>query len=132
MILLKILGRQLASAAKSTEIVIGDSGLTRLKKILKPNEFLRIDVESGGCSGFSYKFDIQPSNNLDQEEDLIFEREDYRVVINKHILGYLKGSKLEYNDTLIKSSFQLTNPVASNKCGCGSSFSVDLDKFERQ
>lgn len=114
-------------------IDIKESCLNRLKQILdKPHEeYLRIQVETGGCSGFSYHFDIEPNNELDPNEDLIFERDNYRVVVNKEVLTYMKGSAIEYTESLIKSSFQIVNPIAETKCSCGSSFSVDLSKLQR-
>lgn len=113
-------------------ITIEDSCLKRLKEILdKPEEeFLRINVETGGCSGFSYMFCIEQRDNLDPEEDLIFEREAYRIVINREILPYMKGAAIEYNESLIKSSFQVKNPIAETKCSCGASFSIDPKKIK--
>lgn len=114
-------------------INIKDSCLNRLKQILdKPQEeFLRIQVDTGGCSGFSYNFDIEQNNKLNPHEDLIFERDNYRVVINKEVLTYMKGSSIEYTESLIKSSFQIVNPIAETKCSCGSSFSIDLSKIQQ-
>lgn len=114
-------------------INIKDSCLDRLKQILdKPQEeFLRIQVETGGCSGFSYQFDIEPNTKLNPHEDLIFERDNYRVVINKEVLTFMKGSSIEYTESLIKSSFQIVNPIAETKCSCGTSFSVDLSKLQK-
>lgn len=132
MLLIKSLGRWASTDAKNL-ITIKDSCLMRLKKILtKPQEeFLRIHVETGGCSGFSYLFEIE-SKAIDPKEDLVFERENYRVVINKDILPYMRGSSIEYNESLIKSSFHVANPIAETKCSCGSSFSVDLNKLQQQ
>lgn len=118
--------------ATDANLTIEDSCLKRLKEIFDnpQEEFLRIDVETGGCSGFSYMFDIDNKNNLDPNEDLIFERESYRVVIKRDILPYMKGSIIEYNESLIKSSFQVKNPIAETKCSCGASFSIDPNKIK--
>lgn len=113
-------------------ITLEDSCLKRLREILdKPQEeYLRINVETGGCSGFSYMFDIDKKDNLDPNEDLIFERDSYRVVIHKDILPYMKGATIEFTESLIKSSFQVKNPIAETKCSCGASFSVDPSKIK--
>lgn len=141
MLFIKSLGRlastdstaNLTSATKNL-ITIKDSCLNRLKQILdKPQEeFLRIHVETGGCSGFSYLFEIETKNQINPNEDLVFERDNYRVVVNKEILPYMKGSSIEFNESLIKSSFQIVNPVAETRCSCGSSFSIDLNKFNKK
>lgn len=132
MLLIKSLGR-LASTDARNIITIKDSCLNRLKLILeKPQEeFLRVHVETGGCSGFSYKFEIE-NKEIDSKEDLVFERENYRVVINKEILPFMAGSSIEFNESLIKSSFNVTNPIAETRCSCGSSFSVDINKLKQQ
>lgn len=123
-----------SSNSSNNLISIKDSCLNRLKQILeKPDkEFLRIQVETGGCSGFSYTFDIQNNTNINSDEDIIFERDQYRVVLSKDILPYMEGSSIEYTESLIKSSFQVTNPIAETKCSCGSSFSVDLSKLTKK
>lgn len=132
MLVFKLLGRLASTDARSL-ITIKDSCLNRLKQILeKPTEeFLRIHVEAGGCSGFSYIFEID-NKPVDQKEDIVFERDNYRVVINKEVLPLMKGSSIEFEESLIKSSFHVSNPIAETKCGCGSSFSVDLNKLSKK
>lgn len=46
-------------------IVLSDTCVKRLKELCNDNVFLRLCVESGGCSGFQYKFtlDEQMSND---------------------------------------------------------------------
>ena len=124
-------------STKDTEkslLTIHDSCLQRLKTIIdKPDqEYLRINIETGGCSGFSYVFDIENAQQIEQNEDLIFERDNYRVVVNKDMLQFLKGSTIEFHESLIKSSFQVSNPVAETKCSCGSSFSVNLGDLQKR
>jgi iron-sulfur cluster assembly accessory protein len=94
--------------------------------------FLRVYVDSGGCSGFEYKFELD--NELDDEEDhVIVSRKDDengeerspRVVVDETSLGFLKGATLDYVVEMIKSSFVVRdNPQSESACGCGSSFAV--------
>lgn len=114
-------------------IKIDDSCLNRLKQVLNEprQEFLRVNVETGGCSGFSYVFDIEKDEQIQVNEDLVFERDHYRIVVNKEILPLINGSTIEYHESLIKSSFQVVNPIAEAKCSCGSSFSIDLSKLQK-
>lgn len=93
-------------------------------------ECLRIDVDNGGCSGFSYVFKIEQT--IDDKEDVVIEKDGCKVVVNKNVLPYIEGSSIEYNESLIKSSFRIVNPNAEQKCSCGSSFSVDIDKITSQ
>lgn len=129
-----ISSRYLTSNQSPADLIkIDDSCLERLKKILtQPDrEYLRINVETGGCSGFSYVFAIDYEQQIQADEDLIFKRDEYRVVVNKEILPFIKGSTVEYNESLIKSSFQIVNPIADSSCSCGSSFSVDLSRLQQ-
>lgn len=118
---------------QSNSISIKESCLNRLKQIIdKPREeFLRVQVETGGCSGFSYVFNIENNDTIAESEDLIFHKEQYRVIVSKDILPYIEGSSIEFNESLIKSSFQIVNPIAETKCSCGTSFSVDLSKLNK-
>lgn len=83
---------------------------------------LRLGVQGGGCSGFSYiiKFDSAARPN-----DHVFEFDGAKVFIDPRSLVYLKGLKLDYKNDLIQQAFVLDNPNASQSCGCGLSFSVE-------
>ena len=85
------------------------------------SKYFRITVLGGGCAGFQYKFDFDNSKNKD---DIIFKTEKIKVVIDNISLNLIKGSKIDYVNELIGSSFKITNPQASSSCGCGTSFSI--------
>ncbi|GAX80029.1 hypothetical protein CEUSTIGMA_g7468.t1 [Chlamydomonas eustigma] len=83
---------------------------------------LRIEVEGGGCSGFQYKFKLDSHVNSD---DTVFEQDGSRVVCDSVSLEFLKGSRIEFEDSLMRSSFVVSsNPNSETTCGCGSSFAV--------
>ena len=94
--------------------------ITQVLKIDKAKYF-RITVLGGGCAGFQYKFDFDNSKNIN---DTIFEKENIEVIIDNISLNLIKGSKIDYVNELIGSSFKITNPQASSSCGCGTSFSI--------
>jgi len=106
-------------------IIITKTCADRIKKVADPKEFLRIEVEGGGCSGFQYKF------NLDrdiQEDDRVFELEGSRVVVDETSLELIKGSTVDFKEELIRNSFTISsNPQAEKGCSCGSSFALRLD-----
>lgn len=83
---------------------------------------LRVAVLAGGCSGFQYRFELDPSVAPD---DLVVERGGARVVIDPASLDLLVGAELDYTDELMGSHFTVRNPNAASACGCGTSFSVD-------
>ena len=82
---------------------------------------LRVAVEGGGCSGFSYQIDITPAPDAD---DLVIERDGARLFVDPVSIAFLKGSEVDWVEDLIGSSFKVKNPNARTSCGCGVSFSV--------
>lgn len=106
-------------------IALSDSAVARLRKIMSsddtPDAKLRITVNGGGCSGFTYSFDIDDSVH---EDDCLWQTEGVTVVVDEASLEFIDGSVLNFVETLGGSHFQLENPNATSSCGCGSSFSV--------
>jgi len=90
---------------------------------------LRVAIEGGGCSGFQYGlgFDRGP-----QEGDHEFECEGVRVVVDPFSAPYLRGSTVDYLETIQEAGFKIDNPNAVASCGCGHSFQVadDVDPGE--
>jgi len=101
-----------ASAAAQINVIMAKMG---------KQDYLRVAVEGGGCSGFSYKFDFAESANAD---DLVIERDGARVVIDEMSLEFLSGSEIDYAREVIGSAFKIVNPNATANCGCGTSFSI--------
>jgi iron-sulfur cluster assembly protein len=81
---------------------------------------LRVKVVGGGCSGLSYKMDL----DTQRDGDRVFERENAKVLVDRKSFLYLRGTELDYADGLMDSGFKLQNPNVKRSCGCGSSFSV--------
>ena len=105
------------------DIQITSNAQNHIANILKidNSKYFRITVLGGGCSGFQYKFDFDNSINKD---DIIFKTNKVEILIDNVSLNYIKGSKIDYVEELIGSSFKISNPQASSSCGCGTSFSV--------
>lgn len=82
---------------------------------------LRVFVQGGGCSGFSYGFTIDEQKNEDDFEIVV---EDVAVLVDSMSSQYLQGAEIDYVETLAGSNFSIKNPNAQTSCGCGSSFSV--------
>lgn len=82
---------------------------------------LRIEVNGGGCSGFSYGFRFDTEVHAD---DLVIERDDAVILIDETSLQFLAGSKIDYVEDLMAAAFKIENPNASSACGCGTSFAI--------
>ena len=83
--------------------------------------FVRVGVNSGGCSGLSYDLGFDDQLN---EDDKSFEDQGIKIVVNKKSYLYLIGTILEYSGGLNGKGFVFNNPNASRTCGCGESFSL--------
>ncbi len=106
------------------EVTVSSSAAKRVNAILatEPNmNALRVSVEGGGCSGFSYKFELTDQSGQD---DVIIERDGARVVVDKVSLMYMGGSQIDFVDDLMGQAFKIENPNATANCGCGTSFSL--------
>merc|ERR1711868_69361 len=116
--------QQVASPAHS--LLISDAAATRLAEICDKNEYLRVSIGGGGCSGYSYEFDLS-DEPLDENEDLVFIKNEQRVVTDRESIELMNGSTIDYKQELIKKAFVVAdNPLAQNGCSCGASFSIDL------
>ena len=84
-------------------------------------DFIRVGVKSGGCSGLEYvlKFD-----NEKTDADQIFEDNGIKIIVDKKSILYLAGTTLEYSGGLNGKGFVFNNPNASRTCGCGESLSL--------
>ena len=113
-----------ADAKTGMKVELTEAAAKRINRILakEPGKSaLRVSVEGGGCSGFSYKFDLVEDRN---DDDVAIEKDGATVLIDDLSLVYMGGSVIDFVDDLMGESFQIKNPNAVASCGCGTSFSV--------
>lgn len=108
-------------------ISLSNSAISQFKKILLGEDnsaFIRLLVDSGGCSGFSYKFSVD--KKIDKLNDIIVleDKNKQIFVTDKISFNYLKDSSIDWTESLTNSQFTISNPIAKSSCGCGSSFSI--------
>ncbi|MGC1205964.1 MAG: iron-sulfur cluster assembly accessory protein [Flavobacteriaceae bacterium] len=84
-------------------------------------DFVRVGVKSGGCSGLSYDLKFDKEN---QDGDKVFEDNGVKILVDKKSFLYLIGTTLEYSGGLNGTGFVFNNPNANRTCGCGESFSL--------
>jgi iron-sulfur cluster insertion protein len=106
-------------------ITLTDNLVQRIKAMQaqegNPSLKLRITVDSGGCQGFEYKFELTEKVNDDDE---VFEKDGIGVIIDDISLPYMRDAVVHYTDDLIGAHFEVQNPNVKSSCGCGTSFSV--------
>lgn len=86
---------------------------------------LRIFISGGGCSGFQYGLALE--DNV-RENDMAYEVNGVKIVIDEVSINYLRGAQIDYVDELMGSGFKITNPNAQSTCGCGQSFRTSDDE----
>ena len=79
---------------------------------------LRIGVKKGGCAGMEYTMDYVSSVN---PHDEVVEQDGARVMIAPLAQMFLIGTEIDYETTLLESSFKFRNPNVAEACGCGES-----------
>jgi iron-sulfur cluster assembly protein len=107
-------------------ITISDKGAEKVHEFLASQEAdvsmagLRVGVRGGGCSGFQYQlaFDEQ------RENDAVFESHGLKLLVDSESLPFVRGSTIDYEESLQGAGFKVNNPNVVAACGCGSSFRV--------
>ena len=82
---------------------------------------LRVSVVGGGCSGFSYQMNFENETN---PIDKVYEFDGLKVFVDQASLMYLKGTRIDFVESLEGAGFKFENPNVKSTCGCGSSFTV--------
>ncbi len=108
-------------------IKVSDAARSKIVQLMQEDgfdayqDYVRVGVKSGGCSGLSYEltFDKKAA-----ESDKVFEDNDVKIAVEKKSYLYLAGTVLEYSGGLNGKGFVFNNPNASRTCGCGESFSL--------
>jgi len=109
-------------------LTITDAAASRLGEMIaaqepKPEGVL-VSVKNAGCSGMSY--DLQFLNKLDDAPKFADQvsANGITVVVDPKATMYLIGSKMDYQQSALKSGFEFINPNEAGRCGCGESFTV--------
>ncbi|EWM30391.1 iron-sulfur cluster assembly 2 mitochondrial-like protein [Nannochloropsis gaditana] len=132
--------RQLSSNAVSNspqmsldeDVVVTNACIKRIKalqvKTGKENLKLRLSVEGGGCSGFTYTFTME--DGPVEDDDKVYGREGAQVVVDEGSLEFVRGSTVDFTEDMMRSAFAVvSNPLSESACGCGSSFA--MKNFEK-
>jgi iron-sulfur cluster assembly protein len=108
-------------------IKVSETAKNRIRTLMQEegfdveNDFVRVGVKSGGCSGLSYELKFDKSTT---ESDKIFEDNEVKIAVEKKSFLYLAGTILEFSGGLNGKGFVFNNPNANRTCGCGESFSL--------
>lgn len=101
-------------AAEEVKKIIADQNLPE-------GTVLRVGVQGGGCSGFSYSLNFDTDTT---DRDRVVDVHGVKMAVEKKFDPYLDGTVLDFYDGLEKRGFVFNNPNVQKSCGCGSSFQV--------
>ncbi|WP_294326557.1 iron-sulfur cluster assembly accessory protein [uncultured Sphingomonas sp.] len=107
-----------------TDVTLSAAAAARVAAIAEKQgkpAILRLSVEGGGCSGFQYRFGLADGAEAD---DSIAETDGVRLVVDSVSLDLVRGSEVDFVESLGGAAFRVTNPRAASGCGCGTSFAI--------
>ena len=89
-----------------------------LEKENKKDYGLRVGVVPGGCSSYMYDISFEKAQ---KENDIVIEDKGIKIFMNPESIAFMKGSTVDYMDTLTNAGFKINNPNVKTSCGCGHS-----------
>jgi len=84
--------------------------------------FLRVYVSGGGCAGLSYGMGFEEKADQD---DAVIEENGVKLLVDSYSSRYLKGTEIDYIESLMGAGFKINNPNVTKSCSCGHSFSTE-------
>ena len=87
------------------------------------NDYVRVGVKSGGCSGLSYDLKFDKSQI---EGDKLFEDNGVKIVVDTKSFLYLIGTTLEYSGGLNGAGFVFNNPMQTVLVGVENLFLYNI------
>ncbi len=110
-------------------VTLTDAAAARVKEILGEREkgYLRVGVKNGGCAGMEYEMDyVAEVAPLDE----LVEDKDVQIVVESKAVLFILGSVIDYEVSVLESSFKFNNPNQTDACGCGISVTIKPAEVE--
>ncbi len=83
---------------------------------------VRIGVQGAGCSGYQYVIEF---SNIEEDGDYKVDvGEGRKLLVDPMSMTLMTGATVDITTDGIQPMLQITNPNATNTCGCGHSFSA--------
>lgn len=111
------------------DIKITENAIKEFKKaLLETNSesemLVRVSVQGGGCSGFTYGLGFVSQDDVKEGDDVVEQFDGFKLVVDKKSILYLDGTTIDWIEDLNQRGFKFNNPNAKKTCGCAKSFSV--------
>jgi iron-sulfur cluster assembly protein len=114
----------MSDVTTDSPIILTDSAAAKVKELIakeeNPDEIaLRVAVQPGGCSGMRYALFF---DNRKLDGDVVATVGGVPVRVDKMSAPYLRGTQIDWVDSLMGAGFDIKNPNAQSTCACGDSF----------
>jgi iron-sulfur cluster assembly protein len=111
--------------SKQPPVTLTDAASVKVKELLGREEnpdavALRVAVQAGGCSGYKYALFF---DDRQLDDDILHEQGGVPIRVDKMSADHLRGTKIDWVDSLQGAGFSIDNPNAKSSCACGDSFS---------
>jgi len=111
---------EVEGSSEEDQIQITLKALLEMKNIREQNEvpdefYLRLATQGGGCSGMQYVLGFDDKIN---DNDRVFETDNYKLVIDTKSLFYYMGVTLDYTDGPNGNGFVFHGLNNMKTCGC--------------
>ena len=121
---------QMEKKLSKQDFSLSNSAMTHISDLLEKNNSsgVRVSVKPSGCSGYAYDLSFVQKAEKDDYKACV---EDIDLFISEESLIFLKGTEIDYVTKGLNSELVFNNPNISAKCGCGESFSIDQNLFQK-
>lgn len=110
-------------AADAPLVTLSSAAIEKTKEFMREEKKegwgLRIQVVPGGCAGFQYALDFDEKARPGDET---LEQQGLKIMVDTESVTYLRGTVIDFVESLQGSGFKISNPNATKSCGCGNSF----------
>ncbi|MGI4775826.1 MAG: HesB/IscA family protein [Janthinobacterium lividum] len=107
------------------QLIVTDNVCKRIMELAQLNQndnpILRVSIDGGGCSGFSYKYEFV---DYIADDDYVKELDNIKIIVDRVSQQFLDGCQIDFIRELGSSRFEIKNPNAIANCGCGNSFAI--------
>ncbi|MGJ3241349.1 MAG: HesB/IscA family protein [Opitutales bacterium] len=83
--------------------------------------WLRVAIAGGGCNGLSYRMLFTDKT---KSGDILVRTGGAEVLVDMKSALYIRGTTMDYSDSLVAGGFKFDNPNAKGSCSCGESFNL--------
>ena len=111
-------------------IQITDSAKKHLVNIITSNEKkVKLGVKGGGCSGFTYDWQLVTEEEMiDIIDDYIIDLDTGKLFIDNLSIMYIAGMVVDYKKDIFGQRLMIDNPNVESMCGCGESFQFNMEQ----